>query len=126
MPFCGKPKVTVADEAISRLEVTVLAVFMYILLDFKERFGISTVFITHDLSAANDLGGEIMVMQRGRTVETRTSVGVMKHPSLPYTRHLLESIPSPDPDQRWADRSGPVEEPEQAIAAAGEPSAIPR
>ncbi len=121
-----KPKVIVADEAISMLDVAVRAVIMNILLDFKERLGISTVFITHDLSAAYYLGGEIMVMQRGRTVETGTSVGVMEHPRHPYTRLLLESIPSPDPDERWEARSAPVEELEQAIAEAEEPAPVPR
>lgn len=106
------------------LDVAVRAVIMNIILDFKERLGISTVFITHDLSAAYYLGGEIMVMQRGRTVETGTSVGVMEHPRHPYTRLLLESIPSPDPDKRWEDRSAPVDELEQAIAEAEEPAAI--
>jgi peptide/nickel transport system ATP-binding protein len=121
-----KPKVIVADEAISMLDVAVRAVIMNILLDFKERLGISTVFITHDLSAAYYLGGDIMVMQRGRTVETGTSVGVMENPRHPYTRLLLESIPSPDPDKRWEDRSAPVEELEQAIVKAGGVEAIPR
>ncbi|MGI8484117.1 MAG: dipeptide/oligopeptide/nickel ABC transporter ATP-binding protein, partial [Thermomicrobiales bacterium] len=61
-----KPKVIVADEAISMLDVAVRAVIMNILMDFKENLGISTIFITHDLSAAYYLGGDIMVMQRGR------------------------------------------------------------
>lgn len=121
-----RPKVIVADEAISRLDPDVGAVIMYTLLDFKDRLGISTVFITHDLSAAYDPGGEITVKQHGRTVETGTSVGVLKHPSPSYTRHRLKSIPSPDPDQRWEDRSAPVEELEQAFVEAEEPSAIPR
>lgn len=116
-----KPKVIVADEAISMLDVAVRAVIMNIILDFKERLGISTVFITHDLSAAYYLGGDIMVMQRGRTVETGSSVDVMNHPREAYTRLLLESIPSPDPDERWEDRSRPVEELEQVIAAGGVP-----
>jgi peptide/nickel transport system ATP-binding protein len=116
-----KPKVIVADEAISMLDVAVRAVIMNIILDFKERLGISTVFITHDLSAAYYLGGDIMVMQRGRTVETGSAVEVMNHPREAYTRLLLESIPSPDPDERWADRSRPVEELEQAIIAKGIP-----
>jgi peptide/nickel transport system ATP-binding protein len=99
-----KPKVIVADEAISMLDVAVRAVIMNILMDFRENLGISTVFITHDLSAAYYLGGEIMVMQRGRVVETGSAVDVMNNPQDQYTRQLLASIPSPDPDQRWASR----------------------
>ena len=111
-----KPKVIVADEAISMLDVAVRAVIMNILLDFKERLGISTVFITHDLSAAHYLGGDIMVMQRGEVVETGSAVDVMERPEHPYTRLLLESIPSPDPDQRWEARSAPVADLETAAA----------
>jgi oligopeptide/dipeptide ABC transporter ATP-binding protein len=96
-----KPKVIVADEAISMLDVAVRAVIMNILVDFKENLGISTVFITHDLSAAYYLGGDIMVMHRGRVVETGDSVTVMQEPKHPYTQLLLQSIPSPDPDERW-------------------------
>jgi peptide/nickel transport system ATP-binding protein len=96
-----RPKVIVADEAISMLDVAVRAVIMNILMDFREQHGISTIFITHDLSAAYYLGGDIMVMQRGRAVEIGTSTGVMDAPRHPYTRLLLESIPSPDPDERW-------------------------
>jgi ABC-type oligopeptide transport system ATPase subunit len=96
-----KPKVIVADEAISMLDVAVRAVIMNILLDFRERLGISTVFITHDLSAAHYLGGDIMVMKRGHVVEEGAVDNVLNNPQHIYTRLLLESIPSPDPDEQW-------------------------
>lgn len=96
-----KPKVIVADEAISMLDVAVRAVIMNILIDFKDQLGISTLFITHDLSAAHYLGGDIMVMRRGKVVETGAVDRVLTSPEHPYTRLLLESIPSPDPDIRW-------------------------
>ena len=96
-----KPKVIVADEAISMLDVAVRAVIMNILIDFKEQLGTSTIFITHDLSAAYYLGGDIMVMRRGRVVEEGAVDRVLSAPEHPYTRLLLESIPSPDPDDRW-------------------------
>ncbi|MEJ7839432.1 MAG: ABC transporter ATP-binding protein [Thermomicrobiales bacterium] len=106
--YLVKPKVIVADEAISMLDVAVRAVIMNILMDFRENLGISTVFITHDLSAAYYLGGDIMVMQRGRVVETGSSVDVMNNPQDDYTKLLLSSIPSPDPDQRWGSAPIPV------------------
>lgn len=96
-----QPKVIVADEAISMLDVAVRAVIMNILLDFREQLGISTIFITHDLSAAHYLGGDIMVMKRGVVVETGTVDDVLQDPQHAYTKLLLESIPSPDPDARW-------------------------
>jgi len=98
-----KPKIIVADEAISMLDVAVRAVIMNILMDFQDRLGMSTVFITHDLSAAYYLGGDIMVMQRGDVVETGSSIEVMQRPQHDYTRLLLASIPSPDPDERWTE-----------------------
>ena len=73
-----------------------------ILVDLKERLGISTVLITNDLSAACYFGGDIMVMHRGRVVETGASVTLMQEPKHPYTQLLLQSIPSLDPDEcRW-------------------------
>jgi len=95
-----RPKVIVADEPISMLDVAVRAIFMNIILDFKERHGMSTIFITHDLSSAYYLGGDIMVMARGRVVEEGPAETVMARPAHPYTQ-LLQSIPSPDPDERW-------------------------
>ena len=105
-----KPKIIVADEAISMLDVAVRAVIMNILMDFKERLGMSTVFITHDLSAAYYLGGEIMVMQRGDVVETGSAIEVMQEPKHEYTKLLLASIPSPDPDERWTTHLLPTAE----------------
>ncbi|MDQ6833025.1 MAG: ABC transporter ATP-binding protein [Chloroflexota bacterium] len=100
-----RPKVIVADEPISMLDVAVRAIFMNILLDFKEKYGMSTLFITHDLSSAYYLGGDIMVMARGRVVEEGPAETVMNHPAHPYTQLLLRSIPSPDPDDR---ATGPI------------------
>ena len=96
-----RPKVIIADEPISMLDVAVRATLMNIFLDFKERYGMSTLFITHDLSAAYYLGGDIMVMSRGRAVEDGPVDDVMATPAHPYTRLLLGSIPSPDPDHEW-------------------------
>lgn len=113
-----KPKLIVADEAISMLDVAVRAVIMNILLDFKEQAGMSTVFITHDLSAAHYLGGDIMVMRRGQVVETGTVDKVLQSPEHPYTQLLLDSIPSPDPDQRWTNDLSEITQLEQAAGVA--------
>lgn len=96
-----RPKVIIADEPISMLDVAVRATLMNIFLDFKDRYGMSTIFITHDLSAAYYLGGDIMVMSRGRVVEEGPVDAVMANPIHPYTQLLLQSIPSPDPDVTW-------------------------
>ena len=113
-----KPRVIVADEAISMLDVAVRAVIMNILLDFKEQQGMSTIFITHDLSAAHYLGGDIMVMRKGQVVETGQVDAVLKNPQHPYTQLLLDSIPSPDPDERWVEDASAIAALEQAAGVA--------
>ncbi|MDQ4100502.1 MAG: hypothetical protein M3121_08385, partial [Chloroflexota bacterium] len=72
-----------------------------ILVDLNERLGISTVFITHDLSAAYYHGGDIMVMHRGRIVETGDSLTLMQGPMRPYAQLLLQASSSLDPDEGW-------------------------
>jgi peptide/nickel transport system ATP-binding protein len=116
--YLMRPRVIVADEAISMLDVAVRAVIMNILLDFKEMQGISTVFITHDLSAAYYLGGDIMVMRKGEVVETGEVEQVLKHPKHAYTELLLDSIPSPDPDQRWSGDTASITRMEEAAGVA--------
>jgi peptide/nickel transport system ATP-binding protein len=116
--YLMKPRVIIADEAISMLDVAVRAVIMNILLDFRELQGMSTIFITHDLSAAYYLGGDIMVMRKGQVVETGNVENVLKSPEHPYTQLLLDSIPSPDPDKRWTTDTSEIEQLEQAAGVA--------
>lgn len=97
-----RPKVIIADEAISMLDVAIRAIVMNILLDFRDKEGMSTVFITHDLSAAHYLGGDMMVMRRGEVVESGDVDDVLQNPQHAYTQLLLTSLPNPDPDQRWS------------------------
>lgn len=96
-----RPKVIIADEAISMLDVAIRATVMNILLDFRDNDGISTIFITHDLSAAHYLGGDIMVMRKGEVVESGNVDRVLHNPEHPYTQLLLSSLPNPNPDERW-------------------------
>ena len=78
----------------------------------------STLFITHDLSAAYYLGGDIMVMRKGQVVETGSVDQVLQSPQHPYTQLLLDSIPSPDPDQRWTADVGAIADLEQQAGVA--------
>src|SRR5262245_11225345 len=98
-----RPRLIVADEPVSMIDAAVRAMFLNILLDFRDKLGISTLFITHNLATANYLGGEIMVLYRGRVVERGEIDLVIGQPRHPYTRVLLESVPRPDPRQRWSD-----------------------
>lgn len=99
-----RPSFIIADEPISMLDAAVRVLFLNILIDFRDRYGMTTLFITHDLSTAYYLGGEIMVISNGRIVEQGTVDDVLLRPSHPYTQQLLSSLPVPDPDNRWRDQ----------------------
>jgi ABC-type oligopeptide transport system ATPase subunit len=99
-----RPAFIIADEPVSMLDAQVRKLFLNILLDFQRDHGMTTLFITHDLSTVYYLGGSVMVITKGVIVERGPVDTVMHEPSHPYTRLLLDSIPQPDPDQRWTDR----------------------
>ena len=100
-----KPKVIIADEPVSMIDVAVRSLFLNILLDFRDKYGISCLFITHNLSTAYYLGGQIMVLCFGRVVESGGIDTVIRHPSHPYTQQLLQSVPSADPENRWTTKA---------------------
>jgi oligopeptide/dipeptide ABC transporter ATP-binding protein len=99
--FLLKPKIIIADEPVSMIDVAVRTLFLNILIDFRDTYGISCLFITHNLSTAHYLGGKIMVLCFGRVVESGDIDQVLKNPSHPYTQQLLASVPSNDPEARW-------------------------
>jgi len=99
-----RPSFIIADEPVSMLDAAVRVLFLNVLLEFKEKYGMTTLFITHDLSTAYYVGGEAMVISQGRIVEQGTVDDVMLRPAHPYTQLLLSSVPSPDPEDRWRDR----------------------
>ncbi|TWD84756.1 peptide/nickel transport system ATP-binding protein [Kribbella amoyensis] len=99
-----RPAFIIADEPVSMLDAQVRKLFLDILLDFQRDHGMTTLFITHDLSTVYYLGGDVMVITKGVIVERGPVDTVMHEPSHPYTKLLLDSIPQPDPDQRWTDR----------------------
>jgi len=104
--FLMKPKLIIADEPISMVDAALRALFLNILLDFRDQHGISCIFITHNLATAYYLGGEIMVMCRGRVIERGAMDDVVNQAAHPYTQLLLESVPSHDPRQRWTEKRG--------------------
>ena len=99
--FLMRPRLIVADEPVSMIDAGMRASFLNILQDFRDSHGISTLFITHDLSTAMYLGGEIIVLYQGRIMEQGATRTVMKTPLHPYAQLLISSIPTPDPRQRW-------------------------
>ena len=95
-----EPRVLVADEPVSMLDVSVRAELLQTLRDLRDKKGISIVYITHDLATAGYFTDRIAVMYLGRIVEIGPTPEVLALPRHPYTRALLSVIPVPNPRQR--------------------------
>ena len=91
------PKMIIADEPISALDVSVQAQVINLLNDLKEEFGLTIIFIAHNLSVVKYFSDRIGVMYFGKLVELATSDELFSNPLHPYTRALLSAIPQPDP-----------------------------
>ncbi len=88
-----KPKLIICDESVSALDVSVQAVVLNLLLDLKDEFGFSCIFISHDLSVVKFVSDRIMIMNKGRVEEINTADHIFHHPQSAYTRKLLAAIP---------------------------------
>ena len=91
-----EPKVLIADEAVSALDVSVQAQVLKLLDDVRKRFDLAMLFITHDLRVAAQICDRIMVMQKGEVVEKGPTAKVYASPAHPYTRLLLDAAPGKD------------------------------
>ncbi|MDH5794736.1 MAG: ABC transporter ATP-binding protein [Candidatus Bathyarchaeota archaeon] len=97
------PKLVIADEPVSMIDVSLRSIFLNNLQDLRSRLRMSTIYITHDLNIAHYISDEIMVLCYGRIVETGETKSVVKNPLHPYTQGLVSAIPIPDPRKRWKD-----------------------
>jgi len=91
------PKVIIADEPVSALDVSIQSQILNLLENLQKEFSLSYMFIAHDLSVVRHIADEVAVMYLGKIVETGTTESVYSQASHPYTRALMSAVPVPDP-----------------------------
>ncbi|MEV7610952.1 ATP-binding cassette domain-containing protein [Microbacterium sp. NPDC089320] len=92
-----EPRLVVCDEAVSALDLSIQAQILNLLRDLQQRTGVSFLFITHDLAVVEHVAHRLAVLHRGRVIESGATADVIGSPQDPYTRRLLDAVPSPDP-----------------------------
>ena len=113
-----KPKLIIADEPVSMVDASLRATILATLRALNRDFGISIIYITHDLTTAYQLAENMIVLYRGAVAEVGDVKLVVKQPHHPYTQLLVGSIPLPDPAHTWR-----AEEVQAGIPGAGNPRA---
>lgn len=96
-----KPEFIVLDEPTSALDVSVQAVILKMLKDLKEDFGLTYLFITHDLAVIDYMADDVAVMYLGQIIEIGSKDDIFLRTSHPYTRLLIDSVPPPTPSEHW-------------------------
>lgn len=102
-----KPRLIIADEPVSMIDASLRATVLENLRNLNERFGISIIYITHDLTTAYQISHNIVVLYRGAVAEVGDVSLVVKEPRHPYTQLLVGSIPLPDPTRPWREQPEP-------------------
>ena len=97
MALANKPKLLIADEPTTALDVTVQAQILALLADLKDKHGMSLLFITHDLGIVRKIADRVCVMTKGKIVETGKTADIFARPQHDYTRHLLAAEPKGQP-----------------------------
>jgi ABC-type oligopeptide transport system ATPase subunit len=93
------PKIVIADEPVSALDVSIQAQVVNLMQDLQQEFGLSYIFIAHDLSVVRHISDRIAVMYKGEIVELGDAETIYQNPQHPYSRTLLAAVPRPDPNR---------------------------
>jgi oligopeptide transport system ATP-binding protein len=100
-----KPKLIVADEPVSALDVSIQAQIVNLLDDLQDELGLTYVFVAHDIGVVRHVADRIAVMRDGKIVEEGSADQVCGRPAHPYTKKLLSAVPIPDPRESRARRA---------------------
>ncbi len=95
-----RPKLIIADESVSALDVSVQARVLDLLKELQSEFGVAYLFISHDMAVVENISDRVAVMYLGQIVEMGTRDQVFSNPRHPYTKRLIEAVPMPDPTRR--------------------------
>jgi peptide/nickel transport system ATP-binding protein len=114
-----QPLLLIADEPVAMLDMSIRAKILELLLDLRQKYGLTYVFITHDLATAKLVCDRIAIMYLGRIVEMGESTQIYADPKHPYTRALLQAIPIPDPRRRARKEIPKGEVPDAVFPPAG-------
>jgi peptide/nickel transport system ATP-binding protein len=114
-----RPKLIIADEPVSMVDASLRATILESLRTMTRDFGVSLVYITHDLITAYQISQNIIVLYRGAVAEAGSAEPIVQDPQHPYTRMLMGSIPLPNPRRGWARQHEPSEFGRRADPAVG-------
>ncbi|NKN39376.1 ABC transporter ATP-binding protein [Agrobacterium sp. a22-2] len=113
------PKVIVADEAVSALDVSIKAQVCNLLLDLQQSFNLAYLFISHDMAVVERVSHRVAVMYLGEIVEIGPRQAVFENPQHPYTKKLMAAVPVPDPSRRMIKRAVSTDEIKSPVRAVG-------